>query len=601
MVQAVNGAGLTSLATNLGAYYSVVAASTTPPPPPAATLITLSGPSSGTFQIEQTFSAVLTNGNGSGIAGETLVFDVGGQQALAVTNGAGYAEVTITPFVAPGAYTAQVSSRPTAQYRSANDSQAFSVTKAATSLVLAGPTASAAGTSGGFTATLTRGAGQPLVGKSVAFVFSGPSQVVRTATTDGAGVATLAPQAMPAGTYSVRAYFSGGAIAGTNPLLVLPADDSYLSSASATASTTVAPAAVLSITVAYRNADGSAYTPGTWTRQNVTVDFTCTAGPLPIATCEPDRTVTGGVVPASFGTATDAAGGSATVAVGQIQVDATAPTVTLTTPTSGGSYVQGAVVNAAYTCSDTTSGVATCAGPVANGAPINTSTTGPKSFAVTATDVAGNTTATSVSYTVTPAVVNQAPVVRADMGVAGLQEIGYQSNVIVLAGSFTDADGGAPYKASVRWTPTGAFTSFVLNNNSDFLAAYVYPSAGTRVATVRICDKLGACGTDDVTLRSSVSQKVTPVRECVVDRGSRVNPRYQARFGYNNPAPFAIYIPTLGSSENGFTSSPYLRGQPQVFLPGNKRNVFTTTFHTGSITWRLNGKTVVANSSSPRC
>ncbi|MCU1361479.1 MAG: hypothetical protein JWN99_2768, partial [Ilumatobacteraceae bacterium] len=79
------------------------------------------------------------------------------------------------------------------------------------------------------------------------------------------------------------------------------------------------------------------------------------------------------------------------------------------------------------------------------------------------------------------------------------------------------------------------------------------------------------------------------------------NPRYQARFGYNNPAPFPIYIPTLLSAENGFSTIPFVRGQPQVFQPGTKTNVFTTTFNTGSISWKLNGTTVTANSTSPRC
>ena len=192
--------------------------------------------------------------------------------------------------------------------------------------------------------------------------------------------------------------------------------------------------------------------------------------------------------------------------------------------------------------------------------------------------------------------------VRADMGVAGLQEIGYQSNVIVLAGSFTDADGGAPYKASVRWTPTGAFT-LVRAEQQHRLRGGVRLPVGGHPGRHRAHLRQARC------LRHrrrhhpvvGLAEGHTGASSAWSIEAARVNPRYQARFGYNNPAPFAIYIPTLGSSENGFTSTPYLRGQPQVFLPGNKRNVFTTTFHTGSITWRLNGKTVVANCSSPRC
>jgi hypothetical protein len=97
--------------------------------------------------------------------------------------------------------------------------------------------------------------------------------------------------------------------------------------------------------------------------------------------------------------------------------DTTPPAITITTPPEGASYARGQVVAADYACTDdginfmTTiahqlgfptlndflafaaehnSNVAppTCAGPVASGAPIDTSTPGPHTFTVTATDVA---------------------------------------------------------------------------------------------------------------------------------------------------------------------------------------------------------------------
>ncbi len=45
--------------------------------------------------------------------------------------------------------------------------------------------------------------------------------------------------------------------------------------------------------------------------------------------------------------------------------------------------------------------MATCSGPVASGSNIDTSSLGPKTFTVTSTDVAGNTSSLSVVYTVT--------------------------------------------------------------------------------------------------------------------------------------------------------------------------------------------------------
>ena len=290
---------------------------------------------------------------------------------------------------------------------------------------------------------------------------------------------------------------------------------------------------------------------------------------------------------------------TASVTFGKVKIDRTVPTIAITSPTPGASYAVGSAVNAAFSCADTLSGTPGCVGTIANGQSLTT-TAGAKTFTVNATDGAGNTFTQTITYTVT-APVAVAPVVRADYGVSGLQSIGFQTNVVFISGSFTDADGIAPYTASVRWRATGAFTPFVLNNNSQFLAAFIYPSAGTYVATVRVCDKAGNCGTDDVTIRSGITQKVTPKLTCVVDRGVGQNPRYQARFGYSNAAPVALSVVHIPILENTFTSNPYDRGQPQVFQTGTQANVFTVNFNSGTITWRLNGVTVSASSSSTRC
>jgi hypothetical protein len=83
--------------------------------------------------------------------------------------------------------------------------------------------------------------------------------------------------------------------------------------------------------------------------------------------------------------------------IGRIQVqvappsDVTPPTVTITTPADGAVFTVGQVVPADYDCADEAggSGRATCAGPVADGDPIDTSL-GTHTFTVNATDVAGN-------------------------------------------------------------------------------------------------------------------------------------------------------------------------------------------------------------------
>jgi hypothetical protein len=78
------------------------------------------------------------------------------------------------------------------------------------------------------------------------------------------------------------------------------------------------------------------------------------------------------------------------VNAGPYKIDSVAPTITLNNPTNGANYLLNASVASSYSCSDATSGVATCAGPVANGSNISTSPVGAHSFTVNATDAAGN-------------------------------------------------------------------------------------------------------------------------------------------------------------------------------------------------------------------
>jgi hypothetical protein len=79
-------------------------------------------------------------------------------------------------------------------------------------------------------------------------------------------------------------------------------------------------------------------------------------------------------------------------------LDMTAPTVIITKPASGASYLQNSVVYASYSCSDVH--LQSCVGTVAAGSRIPTATIGTKSFTVTATDRAGNVRSKTVSYTV---------------------------------------------------------------------------------------------------------------------------------------------------------------------------------------------------------
>ncbi len=87
--------------------------------------------------------------------------------------------------------------------------------------------------------------------------------------------------------------------------------------------------------------------------------------------------------------------------IGPIKVDKKGPSVTITAPANGSVYVLNQSVIVDFSCSDGGSGLSTCMGTVASGGTLVTSSAGSKSFTVNASDMVGNTTSGSVSYSVT--------------------------------------------------------------------------------------------------------------------------------------------------------------------------------------------------------
>jgi dipeptidyl aminopeptidase/acylaminoacyl peptidase len=82
-------------------------------------------------------------------------------------------------------------------------------------------------------------------------------------------------------------------------------------------------------------------------------------------------------------------------------LDATPPTITITTPADGASYLLGSTVLADFDCQDPGgSGVASCVGTVPDGSAIDTASVGPKTFTVNAADNAGNPSSLTHDYTV---------------------------------------------------------------------------------------------------------------------------------------------------------------------------------------------------------
>ncbi len=167
------------------------------------------------------------------------------------------------------------------------------------------------------------------------------------------------------------------------------------------------------------------------------------------------------------------------------KVDKKPPTITFTSPAANATYQLNASVGASYACGDGGSGVASCQGPVANGSPINTSSTGTKTFTVTSADPVGNPSTLTVTYSV----------------VSG------------GGGGQTSADVGITLSAPVRVSPGGTLTYSMTVTNAGRVTASgnvlsnalpagtVFASASSSQGTVT-APALGSNGTVTVNLGS---------------------------------------------------------------------------------------------------
>lgn len=136
----------------------------------------------------------------------------------------------------------------------------------------------------------------------------------------------------------------------------------------------------------------------------VAADYTCTDAGSGVASCTGTVADGSAIDTATEGAKTFTVDGADTVGntaslTHTYTVDGTAPSVTITAPGDGVAYLQGAVILATYSCSDAM-GIASCVGDVPGGGLVATNTPGTKTFTVTGTDTAGNTTTVTHTYTV---------------------------------------------------------------------------------------------------------------------------------------------------------------------------------------------------------
>jgi hypothetical protein len=108
--------------------------------------------------------------------------------------------------------------------------------------------------------------------------------------------------------------------------------------------------------------------------------------------------VTEGITVVTF-FAEDVAGNVAASQSLTLRLDKTVPGVVITSPQAR-AYTLNEAAAAAYACTDGGSGVASCTGTTATGAPIDTASPGAKTFTATATDLAGNVATATIAYSV---------------------------------------------------------------------------------------------------------------------------------------------------------------------------------------------------------
>jgi hypothetical protein len=160
-----------------------------------------------------------------------------------------------------------------------------------------------------------------------------------------------------------------------------------------------------------------------------------------------------------------------------------------------------------------------------------------------------------------------------------------------------DTSGGGGGGTSASATPTATATApggASPSPSATVTATATSTPAPTSTATPSPTATATATATATPTATATAGP-VTPILECVeaADGGVR------AHFGYDNPDQGADMIPI--GSDNGFSPLPMNRGQPTLFLPGRRRDVFQVDFDGFPLVWTVAGQSVTASGSSPPC
>lgn len=227
--------------------------------------------------------------------------------------------------------------------------------------------------------------------------------------------------------------------------------------------------------------------------------------------------------------ARDVAGNQASLTRSYTVVDVTAPVIELTAPEDGGVYDHREEVLASFTCTDEEggSGIAEgyCQGTAADGQTIDTSTLGPHTFTVTATDRAGNTSSVTHSYTVVDVT---APTVSSPH-----EGIEYKlGQTVEAAFTCTDEDGGSGVVACEG--PSTLDTGTVGQRTFDVTTRDAAGNEATVTITYRVIYAYGEVREPINADGSSVFKagRVIPVKFSVTDWDHAPVGSASARLGY---------------------------------------------------------------------
>lgn len=138
-----------------------------------------------------------------------------------------------------------------------------------------------------------------------------------------------------------------------------------------------------------------------WNNTDVALSWSCTDLLSRVVSATVGQTLSNeGVGQPATGLCTDKADNESSDTVTGINIDKTAPAISIVSPPDGAIFLLNGPATANFGCADALSGPATCVGSTPNGGALDTSTVGGKSLIVTATDVAGNAATAASSYAV---------------------------------------------------------------------------------------------------------------------------------------------------------------------------------------------------------